>query len=46
MWDKIKEWYKNNKSYLTMLLIGSAVVGLSVTFLALFFPPVLAAFAA
>ncbi|HAT7855609.1 TPA: lpg2885 family Dot/Icm T4SS effector [Legionella pneumophila] len=45
MWDKIKEWYKNNKSYLTMLLIGSAVVGLSVTFLALFFPPVLAAFA-
>ncbi|HAU1152950.1 TPA: LapA family protein [Legionella pneumophila] len=45
MWDKIKEWYKNNKSYLTMLLIGSAVVGLGVTFLALLFPPVLAAFA-
>lgn len=45
MWDKIKEWYKQNKGYLTTLLIGSLVIGLGITLLSFFCPPVLAAFA-
>ncbi|KGP64048.1 hypothetical protein EP47_03760 [Legionella norrlandica] len=45
MWDKIKEWFKRNKSYLTALFLGSVIIGGSVALLAFFCPPVLAAFA-
>ncbi|KTD34360.1 hypothetical protein Lmor_1757 [Legionella moravica] len=44
MWSIINEWFKRNKSYLTMLFLSSLTVGLLAGILSVIFPPVLFAF--
>ncbi|KTD57528.1 hypothetical protein [Legionella shakespearei] len=45
MWDKIKDWYHRNKSYLVTLLLASLGVGLGTACICLAFPAALPVFA-